>query len=250
MCTVTVLRYKDRLIVTMNRDESRNRGNEIAPIYNKNDSWSGPLDKLSGGTWFGLSHHGIVGCLMNGYDFEVRKALPEKLTSRGKLIPAALQFSSIESIKNWLEEQDFNNFASFRLLIIDRTQSMEWTWNGEELISNMRDEKQEIYSSSSWKQNHTITFRKKVFETFLNDLNPTDLSVEDCIAMDFHHLCADAQAGPLIQREEAVTKSITQAIIRQNDDFVLRYWPKPEPGNMTEPKQTILPKIFHNSLKE
>lgn len=250
MCTVTVLRFADRFIVTMNRDESRDRGEEIAPVYDQHDNWSGPMDGISGGTWFGLSHQGLVGCLMNGYDFEVRKELPQNLTSRGKLIPAVFQFQNISSINSWVENQDFSNFASFRLLIMDHEQSVEWTWNGSDFKSITSKSNREIYSSSSWQQEHTISFRQRKFEVFLNELNLTNLSVEDYVARDFHHLCSDAQAGPLIQRKASVTKSISQAIISSEKDSVLRYWAKPESEKIEEPKQITIPNYFHPSVKD
>jgi uncharacterized protein with NRDE domain len=68
MCTVTVLRSPERLLLTMNRDERRTRGEELAPRKaggGSSPAWIGPADGAKGGTWFGANDRGIMACLLN-----------------------------------------------------------------------------------------------------------------------------------------------------------------------------------------
>lgn len=68
MCTVTVHRSANRLLVTMNRDEARDRAPEVPPAIHHNDvNWLAPSDSARGGTWIGVNDRGVVACLLNGY---------------------------------------------------------------------------------------------------------------------------------------------------------------------------------------
>ena len=88
MCTLTLVRQKKRLLITMNRDDLIERPEKPLATLNDSNTSSvyGPVDELSGGTWCGLNEHGVSAYLLNRYDHYTHNATQ----SRGLIIPQCL----------------------------------------------------------------------------------------------------------------------------------------------------------------
>jgi len=108
MCTVTIRRGPEDLLVTMNRDERWTRDAERPPTLHPagpgRPAWMAPPDGERCGTWIGANDAGVVACLLNGYapgdlDLFARPDVP----SRGEIIPALLGYRP-EAASGWIRD--------------------------------------------------------------------------------------------------------------------------------------------------
>ena len=97
MCTVTIVpKGKQDFILTSNRDEAPNRVSLPPESYQVNDTLVlFPKDKLSDGTWIGISEVNRVVCVLNG-GFERHKRQPNYRKSRGVVAKDFLTYEKLE----------------------------------------------------------------------------------------------------------------------------------------------------------
>lgn len=219
MCTVTAMVAVDKLIVTMNRDEARQRAE--SGLYLGRDDTAAvskvyPIDAVSQGTWMGTNNNGVVLCLLNRY----HEQLGVYSASRGRLIPYLLGLGCAASIKaqfeGWINSgSDLSPYAPFDLLLFSHELSAQVTWNGEEGALNAIDcNKPFCQTSSSVSTQAVIMHRKNLFETC------TD---EDLLKV--FHLNQDAtdkSSSVLMDREKSHTKSVSQVVLGV-DSSVFKY---------------------------
>jgi uncharacterized protein with NRDE domain len=93
MCTAVLRWDRDGVLVAMNRDERRDRADELPPRIDDGGPTRllAPRDSERGGTWIGANEFGLVALLLNGYvtgdlDLIGRPDVP----SRGTIVPGLL----------------------------------------------------------------------------------------------------------------------------------------------------------------
>lgn len=227
MCTVTILRDSERLLVTMNRDEQWGRAAELPPTAHPladGGAWLGPADGERGGTWIGASSHGVVGCLLNGYSPEDLELLGRAdVPSRGELVPALLE-QPPERALAWLENGlDPTPFPSFTLLALTLGSAVQASWRpGGPLECRPLAAGWEMVSSSFWRTAEVLPWRRAQFEAWraagaeLRDGVPTfNLLVEPGLE----------EWSPLVTRPMSATRSVTQVDLRPaGGELQMRYW--------------------------
>ncbi len=186
----------------MNRDEFRGR-DELNSINHSNGNCF-PVDKASGGTWFGFNQQGTVMALLNRYqDSQVLTK-----TSRGILIPQLLQSNSIDLTLNQLLAQYL--FNPFDLVSTNQTHLIQYGWTGKKLIKA----KQNIpffISSSSVDSQIVLSHRMNLFTKF-QPVNQEQILTQLHLFQDG----SDKSASIYMSREQTHTKSISQVVIENN----------------------------------
>jgi len=240
MCTITAYRAKSSLLVTMNRDEYRtrapeaparvHRGGEESPI------WVAPVDSQARGTWMGANDRGVVACLTNYYrddadDAEAPASQYAVKATRGGIIPDLLARGGAKEAESWLARDfDPSGYAPFQLMVFSFDWAQVLTWNPEEGIARDRPlicpaSGWVMYSSSFWKPAQVSNWREREFKRWLNAGGRFEGEIPT------YHLLHPEGAkewAPLMSRDLAQTRSITQALINRDKGVLeMRYWPDP-----------------------
>lgn len=228
MCTVTLWASPGKLTLTMNRDEQRSRGAELAPAQDEFGSLY-PRDSVAGGTWFGVNPHGVAACLLNNYGAQDNLPVSsQEIRSRGLIIPELLSKGSSEKALNWLRHEfSATNYRPFTLLIVSATGAFEGRWDGTSSfsLSSIPSAGGAIWTSSSWNTDAVCAWRRERFAQWLLEtehMNPN--------MMDFHGLQIPGKEewSTLMSRKETATRSISQVILdAQNLLADVTYWPEP-----------------------
>lgn len=248
MCTITVHRGHASLVVTMNRDEVKTRAGERPPEVHAGEeaSWLGPLDGAGGGgTWMGVSEHGVVACLTNLYresDAPPRPAGAD-VRSRGEIIPWLFRHGPLEAIRRAVFTGfDPLPYPSFTLLLAARNSVETFEWALEmPLTHRMHPAEWTLLTSSSWKTGDVTAWRSRAFDAWLAG------GAHSCGALPAFHVLqpeGEAEWSPLMERSYASTRSITQVHINEGATHaVMRYWPRESvrPGECGQPREASLP---------
>jgi hypothetical protein len=231
----------------MNRDEGKTRADERTPEFHEEAgvSWLGPVDGNRGGTWMGVSDHGVVACLMNLYragDDEPRAGSVERRT-RGEIVPWLLRQGTIESIRRAaLTEFDPRPYPSFTVALasLDSVESFDWTAE-EPLAHHVHPHTWTMLTSSSWKTDEVLAWRGRAFDAWQAE------GAHLCGSLPAFHVLqpvGEAEWSPLMERRHAATKSITQVeIVKGAHQSVMRYWPRTalRPGACDSPREDAVP---------
>jgi Transport and Golgi organisation 2 len=231
MCTVTIHRTAESLLVTMNRDEVRFRAPEIPPqimLDAHTRPWMAPLDGQAGGTWFGANEHALQACLLNRYlpgDAQKWGEVGQR-PSRGKIIVELLARGPEQEALDWLDKQfDPEAYPSFWLLVIGPGHTHSFAWNGHDTIERgSHDEPWSLFSSSSLRTDEVLAYRKKEFDDWISRGAPLTGLIPS-----FHLWQPQGRAewAPLMDREYSATRSITQTWTDfANHSTEMRYWPR------------------------
>ena len=235
MCTLTINRTPQQLLVTMNRDELLTRAPESPPQRHSDGAttWVAPHDGEKGGTWMGANDHGVVACLLNFY-LPGENLLPDRsgrYRSRGEVIPQLLSHGDFNTGVAWLQNRfAADAYPSFDLHVVGPERTLRFMWlrrNG--LESEDTTAEWQIYSSSGWDSAEVTRWREQAFDDWLQaggnliDTLPAFHLLRKAGAEDF---------SPLMVREWSTTRSITQArVLYQSSRCELRYWPLPQPDS-------------------
>lgn len=230
----------------MNRDEVSTRAPEIPPsIHESGDapSWIAPRDSERGGTWMGVSTHGVAACLLNAY-LPGESLLPDtsgKFLSRGAIIPALLESGDAEESLAWLREEfDPSPYPSFTLLVMSwhGTTTYEWLRQGAPLIREVKEEWM-IRSSAGWDSEEVGLWREDRLAQWQND------GCEHYGTLPAFHILQDPEHldfSPLMKRDWSATRSITQALVDYAQGGVdMRYWAEPSPSTREATEHMHLP---------
>ncbi|MGB4248333.1 MAG: NRDE family protein [Pseudohongiellaceae bacterium] len=219
MCTLTIIPDQHGLIVTMNRDEQRSRGEIGTLLTGRSDitgvSYCYPLDALHGGTWFGCNSAGIVLALLNRYQEE--SAQP--VESRGMIIPALISCGSIPEMLRTLRDREEQRCNPHDLILMDTKSMVRCTWDGRHYQISERDTKSGVMvSSSSMLPEHTIEYREALFRKWQEEYEEVPMKWAR-ILTDFHlqKNDADPSASVLMSRPQSHTKSISQARLESRE---------------------------------
>lgn len=187
MCTLTILKDNDRLVITSNRDEDprRNAHNHFRNIVTSQGWGMYPIDPDSDGTWIGIGENNTFHCLLNGGFVKHKRKLPYK-KSRGTLIPTLLEDP------NFLEstEVNYQDYEPFTLVSVKKLFIEVNIWTGEELIRQLKplDEpymwsSATLYNESEHEEKNNLFLRIKNSAEPLADsifhLHSSDLKYEN-----------------------------------------------------------------------
>jgi len=226
MCTVSIYQRDNTCILTMNRDESRQRPE--SGITNKDRTGlspgsSYPVDSISGGTWLGMSEAGFALSVLNRYD---RKDYSRLLRSRGEIIPAALKSESITACIDYLSQLYTKDFAGFDLLLVDHKQCWLFSWDCEHYnIAEILLNPWYMLTSSSVYTEYCAKRRHDQFRLFTEHSKNRKVAPQDIITgLHLHKFVDDHSASILMTRDKSHTKSITQVVLSQ-DALLMNYFP-------------------------
>ncbi|WP_223551198.1 NRDE family protein [Aestuariivivens sp. NBU2969] len=220
MCTVTLVpKGQQDFILTSNRDEAPNRVSLPPESYQVNDTLVlFPKDKLSGGTWIGISEVNRVVCVLNG-GFERHKRQPNYRKSRGVV---AKDFLIYKKFEPFVEIYDFKYIEPFTMVIADWNESLkfyELIWDGAVKHFTKLPLEPKIWSSATLYNEIMKNERFHWFEDFKAKqvLNKETL-------LDFHKNTEanNSDYGVVMDRGFVRTTSITQ-IDKQSDTVTMRY---------------------------
>lgn len=234
MCTVTIRRDASEVLLTMNRDERRDRGPEEAPRLHRAEgsgvSWVGPADTVSGGTWLAASSRGLVACLLNGYapgdaDPERDGAAPPR--SRGTIIPELLAHADLDAAAAWMERDcPLTDFASFKLVLLSLKQTFVFDWPGKGSLSmSMPRGGWQLFTSSSWKPEEVLPWRKSSFEGWISAGAPFNGEIP---AYHVFQPSDKKEWAPLMAREHSATRSISQVLLSKKGFAEVRHVATPK----------------------
>ncbi|WP_308990626.1 NRDE family protein [Mariniflexile litorale] len=208
MCTVTIIpKGVHDFVLTTNRDEAPNRISLPPDFYrNKETRLLFPMDKLSGGTWVGLSEKNRVVCLLNGA-FTIHKRKENYEKSRGLVV---LDFLISENILSTVKTYHLNNIEPFTMVVVDWNTTLkffELVWDGTEKHFKELPLEPKIWSSSTLYTAEMKQERLQWFESFKakNNLNAQTL-------LQFHKTAGinNKDYGVIMNRGFVKTTSITQ----------------------------------------
>lgn len=217
MCTLTVVRERDRLIVTMNRDDVTER--EEAPPALWPDAepiFVAPRDLQAGGSWIGVNRHGVIACLLNRYD-----DAPTGTTSRGNIVIEAMRGATIKTACGTLTTLDHRAYSPFSCLLIAMSGVVRLDWTGSSLRRQEFSGASDLMTtSSSWRFDDVKAEREALFEEIWSWRRNT----ADKVAT-FHtrRIRAHDAWAPMMLRPKSRTKSITQIELTP-DGAEMRYW--------------------------
>ena len=222
----------------MNRDERLDRAAEEPPrrIPGEVDrpSWMAPFDGATGGTWIGVNDRGVAACLLNGYS-PADEALRGKpgVPSRGSIIPRILEDQDGSRPVALRDAIDFSAYPSFTLLVVsaDGGELVQWSHGGR-IEREPVEEGWTLLISSSWREPEVARFRREAFEAWRRE------GERDVEGLPVLHLLAprgDERSAPLMTREDAATRSITQVHVAAGaGEAWLRWWPRRQ-GEVPDP---------------
>lgn len=227
MCTVTLFRSAERLLVTMNRDERRTRADEREPRRaggRGHPRWIGPADGDTGGTWFGANDRGVVSCLLNAYapgDIELfgRDDVP----SRGGIIPELLTRSP-EEAGHWLEaEFDPSPYPSFTLLLATPETTDVFSWRLDTGVARTALKNGWVMVTSSWwRTAEVVQWRREQFKSWRDE---GASEVNGVPSFNLLEVPDRREWSPMMTRSFSITRSLTQAEVRRGaSKLELRYW--------------------------
>jgi len=227
VCTVTIFRGPERLLVTMNRDERRTRAEEIPPMVAEDGgtaTWIGPADGDKGGTWFGANDHGVVACLLNAYAPEDLALLGrDDLPSRGGIIPRLLARQP-HDLRSWLAGGlDPTPYPSFTLVVATVRWGRTYSWRlGSGLSTSEIDPGWTMITSSLWRTAEVLAWRRREFESW------RAAGAAEVAGVPAFNLLEqpDRRAwSPMMTRPISITRSVTQAELRSGQAWLaVRYW--------------------------
>lgn len=226
MCTLSVLRSKDGLVVTMNRDERRDRPEALELEHGVNGngvSYVYPVDARTGGSWFGVRADGGIFALLNRYD----AAQPRQTRSRGAIIPRSLRMSKLEEVGAYVLGRDWNDTPPFDLMMMNIRQAHSFCWNGSALgYLSFTVNTPFFRTSSSERAHNIIPYRKRIFEAFVRSQNNGSVCHKDILQrLHLERDESDRERSILMDRPSSHTKSISQAVLTEKS-LTYSYYPR------------------------
>lgn len=211
MCTVTYVRTGDKVVLTSNRDEHRDRPSAEYPrVYSINDKEvTFPRDPQSGGTWFVMDADANVAILLNGAASRHHPGLLYR-KSRGLIL---LDLMTSPSVLTRWSTLSLEGIEPFTIVTYWKTGLYQLRWDSiQKEKLKLNPAQNYMWSSATLYSDDLHAKRLRWFETFLHSSSPID---EECIR--HFHLTTESsnrEYGLVINRNEQIkTLSLTQAVI-------------------------------------
>lgn len=235
MCTLTLLREQDRVLVTMNRDDVAHRLEAAPAIWpNAKPTFVAPRDLQAGGTWIGANVNGVVACLLNRYD-----AAPQGRTSRGAIVLEAMRGANVGEARNALSALDHSAYSPFTCVVIgsDGAARVDWTGAALKHAELPLTDEAIMMTSSSWQFDAVKARREALFRSVWSNGKDT----ADRVAT-FHSRRESAHDAwaPMMHRAQSQTKSVTQVELSARG-AEMRYWTRDAAieNRLTTPDATV-----------
>lgn len=240
MCTVTLRCGEGSLLLTMNRDELKEREAERAPRVIPGEpgrpSWLAPFDSASGGTWIGVNDRGVASCVLNGYEpsDQLLRGDPA-VPSRGSIIPRILEEQDGIGPARVPGVLDFSAYPSFSLLVVSKNggEIVRWRRGGgvtrESVLPGWT-----FLTSSSWDEPDVADWRRRAFDDWRAAGEPTASGLPTL------HVVAptgEEARAPFMTRARSATRSITQVRVDAAHGVAsLQWWPRRAAENIDPSK--------------
>lgn len=214
MCIVSIFSdNQGNFILTHNRDETilRPSSDEIQTREIFNQSFTGPMDFVSGGTWIYHSENYVV-CILNGA-YEKHTHRPPYKMSRGLVILELLKYNSIDE---FIDKVNLMEIEPFTMIMLNRISNEKKILVWDEIQKHkedVSDEKLIVRSSSPLYSVEEKELHKKAFENLDNQIPDVIFQLQDDLKM------LENNKFPTVQ-----TTSITQ-IAQNNQQIDLKFCP-------------------------
>lgn len=169
MCTVTFIpKRNNNFILTTNRDEAPSR-KSLPPDFYDVDGVRAlfPKDRVSGGTWIGISDKSRLICILNGGSIRhVRKSHYRK--SRGLV---AKEFLACDSVSALIKNYDFSGIEPFTMILVEWSEGLnlvEFILNEDHHECHQLPLVPKIWSSTTLYTESMIRERQKWFDHFVS----------------------------------------------------------------------------------
>lgn len=217
MCTLSFLPEADGYVVAMNRDELKSRGVASGPaIHEIGDVSAIYPQESSGGTWIAVTSRGNLLALLN-WNLAAVAQLPQKVRSRGEIIPSLLTEETAEETDRALRNGKLIGIHRFRLIgIFAREQDIrEWKWDGEHLSSRWHEWARNHWFSSSRSDVRAEASRSRACEMMWQGASqePSDWLRK----LHSSHLPEAGAYSICVHREDASTVSFTEVQYRMGE---------------------------------
>jgi hypothetical protein len=218
MCTVTVIPLETdegdagyRLVTS--RDESLRRPSAEPPVRRDLGGLAAcwPVDPPSSGSWVGAAEHGTTLALLN-LNAVTPPALPDpdRLVSRGTIIPAVLHHADPADAIDALAELDLTRYAPFRLLAVGAGAMRIASWDRDALTSRHMALAPSCFVSSGL-GDHLVEPRLALFAQWLSEGALTPARQD---AFHAHEWPARTDISVRMRRADARTRSLTTVEVR------------------------------------
>ena len=223
LCTLSIFpaTATSLMIVTMNRDESRDRHEAPKPYIQaaagQQAGYCHGVDARAGGTWFAMNSASMAFALLNRY----QDPQSDNKASRGAIIPALAVCNSPQQVQQRLDEMDLSHYNPFDLVIAHPEGHIHLSWTGQHSqLTHPNGDQPFFISSSMVRTEYVLGIRRDIFERFV----ATDISDPDIILSRLHLnlIPEDTCSSILMSRRLSHTKSLCQAQL--GPDGLWRYY--------------------------
>ena len=215
MCTLSWWRDGAVRRLLFNRDEQRARGRGRGP-----EVWTeagarrvlAPVDAEAGGTWTGVNDRGLVAAVVNHYPYH--QSVREGQRSRGRLLLDVLGGAEdAGAARRLLGETDPARYRGFLLFVWDGSGGAPFLreWDGRDYAER------EVPEGAPFGVLVTSSVRKEACDTYRRELL-AHCPPGDVVAWrraHRHYTAHDPALGPLMEREDAATDSITEIAVEE-----------------------------------
>ena len=218
MCTLSIIKSNNQILITMNRDERIHLKEKPPQIFQQKEvQIITPIDEKSSGSWIGVNQSGIAACLLNRYE-----TYSSNKQSRGEIIFKFLAFKNLEEISNFLQNEfKAEIYNPFILVLIKNSKIIRIDFDGSQTqIKNITLSDYFFVSSSSLKWYEVLAFRRQLFDKWQK--NPT--FKENIPTFHLPILGEDEQWTPFVKREKVHSKNICQ-IAFNKEQIQFTYYP-------------------------
>lgn len=224
MCTVTIIPLPGGgLRLMTNRDEHRSRAPAAPPDLRETAAgvralW--PVDPVGAGTWVASSEHGLVFALLNGNPRPIPPLPPpERLRSRGGIIPSLVHARRASDAAAMLRADDLGDFPPFRLVAADASGVVDAVWDRQRLAVNRRRLEPVCFVSSGL-GDERVAQRLNLFDLWIQERGASRASQRS-----FHHhqWPEKPEISVMMSRADARTVSVTSVEVTRDGSSVMIY---------------------------
>lgn len=212
MCTVTIVPYDDGFRLVCNRDERRDRPAAIPPMNRllQHRTAIYPQDPLGGGTWVGTNDAAVVAALLNRRISAGARGGKGPIRSRGLIIPALLDASSVAEAVDMAADLDPVRFNPFRLVVVERMTACVLTSDGLTLsVETPAVTRPLMLTSSSLGDGLVFAPRQRLFEELVMQHDDAWLERQ----AEFHDHQWPTHPEISVRMERADARSVSRTVV-------------------------------------